>query len=266
MNTCQQSRIIQPDLPESKKLKQMQDQTIQQQPLKDFHCIRESNNGKLNYGDIKSVIQKYEAKGFSCVTRRNLRYRIAMLDERNGLLVSEVQRPMSTINTKRKTEADEVSPLTDITTNDCNVDVNNNQSNTVRNNTQKENKQKEKHLQSVKDCTTQVASKLLQEQEAKKSSGRTKLPHHCLKKLIKETEAEYNLVLGTIKPETIRSRLRRNNISGVHKQRTPPLQIIEPLIVQWCIKMAQIGMSLDRHNVIELVNDLIVDTDFEFFY
>jgi hypothetical protein len=33
--------------------------------------------------------------------------------------------------------------------------------------------------------------------------------------------------------------------------------------VQWCCKMSQIGMSLSRVNVVELVNDMIKDTDFE---
>jgi hypothetical protein len=261
MNTRQQASGNQPDSPETKKLKKLQERTIQQQALKDILRIRAANNGKLSYGDIKHVIDKYESKGFSCVTRRNLRYRISMLDERNGLLASEVQLPMNDVDVPPK-QVDEISPLTECTTDDLR-DTNGNNPSNVRISKRKANENKKKYLQLVSDCITKVATELLEEKNSNKSSGSKKLPRKSLQNIIDRTEAEYCLVPGTIKPNTIRSRLRRNNVTGIHKQRTPVLKVLEPLIVAWCTKMAQIGMSMERENVIELVNDLIKDTDFE---
>jgi hypothetical protein len=140
MNTCQQASCNQPDSPETKKLKKLQERTIQQQALKDILRIRAANNGKLSY-----VIDNYESKGFSCVTRRNLRYRISMLDERNGLFASEVQLPMNDVNVPPK-QVDEISPLTECTTDDLH-DTNDNNPSNVRLSKRKANVNKKIYLQ-----------------------------------------------------------------------------------------------------------------------
>jgi hypothetical protein len=66
---------------------------------------------------------------------------------------------------------------------------------------------------------------------------------------------------GSVKDETVLSRVKRNNISGVAHQRVSPLDEMEPLIIEWCERMAKIGMALARDNVVELVTDLIQETD-----
>jgi hypothetical protein len=74
MNTRQRACGNQPDSPETKKLKKLQERTIQQQACKELLNLRANKGGLLSYGDMKLVIDKYKNKGFLCVTRRNLRY------------------------------------------------------------------------------------------------------------------------------------------------------------------------------------------------
>jgi hypothetical protein len=81
--------------------------------------------------------------------------------------------------------------------------------------------------------------------------------------MIDRNEIENSLVAGTIRPATIRSRIQRNNVVGINKMRIPVLNNLEPLIVQWCIKMSQIVISLTRENVKAIVNDMITGTSFE---
>jgi hypothetical protein len=247
MKTPQQTLSNQPDSPETKKLKKLQERAIQQQACKELFRLRNAN-GELNYGDIKLIIDKYKSKGFSCVTRRNLRYRMGLLEERNGLLVTEMNVPMNGILIPALA-FDEISPITE---NDNTTSVSVPIQQTAINNKQ--------HLQIVNNCITKVA---LMVSEIRNNNDDRILPKHYLQQLIDSTESENSLPSGTIKPSTIRSRIRRNNLNGLNKRRVPLLNSIEPLIIQWCLKMAEIGMSLSRENVIELVNDLIKGTEFE---
>jgi hypothetical protein len=90
-----------------------------------------------------------------------------------------------------------------------------------------------------------------------------KLPNRCLEDLIERVEIEYNLKKGTINPYTIKSRVRRNNLTGQAHQKTSPLHFIEPFIVQWCLAMAKCGSALNRQHVIDLACDLIKGTKAE---
>jgi hypothetical protein len=114
----------------------------------------------------------------------------------------------------------------------------------------------------LRNGITEAAKKLFDKTQSYLDQGFNKLPNKCLQQIINNTEIEYGLEAGSIKPATIRSRLFCENIDGVHKRQQPILKNFEPLIVQWC-KMAPIGMLLSRENVIELVNNMIEDTEFE---
>jgi hypothetical protein len=94
-------------------------------------------------------------------------------------------------------------------------------------------------------------------------NGDKKLPPKSLKNIICNVETKMGLLPGTIKPATVCSRIRRNNVEGMHMRHVPVLSVLQPLVVQWCLKMAEIGMSLDMKNSIELVNDLTRNTEFE---
>jgi hypothetical protein len=55
--------------------------------------------------------------------------------------------------------------------------------------------------------------------------------------------------------------MKRNNLGGQAHQKVSPLACIEPLIVEWCLKMATIGIALNKKNVLELVTELIAGTE-----
>jgi hypothetical protein len=78
MNTRQQTRGNQPDSPATKKMK-LQDRTIHQLACKEILKIKVEIGGRLTYGYWKTILEKYSTKGFICVTRQNLRYRMEMM-------------------------------------------------------------------------------------------------------------------------------------------------------------------------------------------
>jgi hypothetical protein len=41
-----------------------------------------------------------------------------------------------------------------------------------------------------------------------------------------------------------------------------PIKDVEPIIVEYCLLMAKCGQALTRPDVIELANELILDTDY----
>jgi hypothetical protein len=205
--------------------------------------LKVENGGHLSYGDMMFILDKYRSTGFNCLTRRNLRYRLDLMD---GLMVSETQFPVQEIMTL---DLDEMSPIT----------ADSNQQHVSQTITMHQ-KNKSSYLQLLKTSTTTVATQM---KEIIDKNGGKILPPNVLNNLITNVETKVGLAPGSIKPTTVRARLYRNNIEGVHNQHVPILDVLEPLVVQWCLKMAEIGMSLDRLNVIELVNDLIKNTDFE---
>jgi hypothetical protein len=111
MYTQQQAISNQPDSTETKKLKKLQDRTIQQQACKELLKLRDVIGG-FSYGAFKTIIDKYKSKGFVCVTRRNLWYRIGLLQNHNGLMVSESSLPLKDIFTI-PLAFDEISPVID---------------------------------------------------------------------------------------------------------------------------------------------------------
>jgi hypothetical protein len=56
--------------------------------------------------------------------------------------------------------------------------------------------------------------------------------------------------------------LRRNNVSGIAHQKVLPLNDIETLLVEWCIKMAKIGQAVTKENVMDLATKLIEGTTY----
>jgi hypothetical protein len=78
-----------------------------------------------------------------------------------------------------------------------------------------------------------------------------------MNELIQSTLLEYNLPDGIISKKTIQSRKQRNNITGIAHQRQSPLIEIEPMLAEWCHKMAKKGMALTKTNVLELAKEII---------
>jgi hypothetical protein len=70
---------------------------------------------------------------------------------------------------------------------------------------------------------------------------------------------EGNLPSKSLPYHTIQSQMKRNNLSGKTIQST---ENIEPLIVEYCQRWAQIGYSLTKDQVVTLAEDLIDKTEY----
>ena len=102
----------------------------------------------------------------------------------------------------------------------------------------------------------------VQYQSSRLSNG-NKLANGTLKGIISYVEKKFDLPSNSIRPKTIRSRFIRKNLDGTAAQRISPLVAIEPLLVEYCKKLALMGAPLTRDQVISLATDLIKGTDYE---
>ena len=74
---------------------------------------------------------------------------------------------------------------------------------------------------------------------------------------------EYELPAGTLKHNTVLSRVRRNNVSGISESRTSPLSEIEPILVQYCVRLAKIGPPVTKDQLTRVALSMIKGTSIE---
>jgi hypothetical protein len=101
------------------------------------------------------------------------------------------------------------------------------------------------------------AAKLYAIEKSKAMKSGATLKEGTLKSIVEQVEKNRSLTHGTLPVETIRSRSKRDNLLGVAWQRTSPLELVEPLLVQYCCKLANIGSPLCKEQVIGLMESLI---------
>jgi hypothetical protein len=96
----------------------------------------------------------------------------------------------------------------------------------------------------------------------KKASGRRSVASGTLTSIMSQIEQKYVLEPGTIRPSTIRNRVLRDNHTGTANQRLSPLANVEPLLVEYCIRLSKIGAPLTRNEVRSLAFSMIEGTDY----
>ena len=84
-----------------------------------------------------------------------------------------------------------------------------------------------------------------------------------LAQLFHEAESSAGLSAGSIVHETVRTRIKSGNVTGVAHQRKSPLEEIEPIIVENCVRLAEIGAALTDEEVMALTAELISGTKYE---
>jgi hypothetical protein len=101
-------------------------------------------------------------------------------------------------------------------------------------------------------------------QKAKQNNPSEQLPRGTLKGIVIDVEAKNGLAPGTISPETVRTRVSRNNPSGLGITQISPVSVeVEGLICQYCIRLAKIGLPLTKDQVIGIALSLIEGTAVE---
>jgi hypothetical protein len=99
------------------------------------------------------------------------------------------------------------------------------------------------------------------EREKAKSLG-CKVAAGILKCLLNKETKKADLPINFISQETILSWIKRGNPEAINFQQLSPVHELEPIIAEFCIRLAQIGHPLTRETVIKLANDLIKEMDF----
>jgi hypothetical protein len=84
--------------------------------------------------------------------------------------------------------------------------------------------------------------------------------HGTFMKIFKQTEEKYMLETGTIKFETIRSRILSQNLTAYCPQKVSPITEVEPLIINCCIRLSKMGESLTKFEVMEVANEIQIYT------
>jgi hypothetical protein len=100
---------------------------------------------------------------------------------------------------------------------------------------------------------TKAATRLVDERCKSKAEGKS-LPNGTCKRIIAKIEKEAQLPLDTIKQKTILSRVDSHNLTGIAPQKVSPLEGIEPLLVDYCLKLSNIGQPLTKGQLISLAN------------
>jgi hypothetical protein len=92
---------------------------------------------------------------------------------------------------------------------------------------------------------------------------RKSLPKGTCERIIREIEKQSMLPNKTIKKKTIVSRVDRCHLTGIAPQKSSPLEGVEPLLVEYCLKLANIGQSLSKGQLISLAESIIDGTDYK---
>ena len=88
-------------------------------------------------------------------------------------------------------------------------------------------------------------------------------PNGTLQQIIETTEKELFLPApNTVKFETVVSRVKSCNVSGECHQKQSPLQLIEPLIVDWACRMSRMGQAFSKDDIIDLADEIISNTQY----
>jgi hypothetical protein len=269
--------VVPPMSPTSRRILKAQQQLAQDAAFDELLLIRASNGGKKTHGDIKKIVDKYKERGHF-VERCHLEYRMEL--RAKGLSLSYTQPLLSDIATVGETIISDLS--TSVTSIETPVDGINNvttvavvtfEEEEVENNLNGEtyekrkggrkkgmtNKRKKNLLAALQKALTE-ASSLCSSVKKESNSRNVKLPNGTFQKIINTTEEKFGLEKGCINFETVKSRVFSNNLTGVCHQKVSPLVEVEELIVDCCIRLSKMGEALTKFEMMDLANDIIVDT------
>ena len=113
------------------------------------------------------------------------------------------------------------------------------------------------------DLVTKCAISYQEKIDEAKKAELANVPNGTLKKIVNEEEEKAGLSVNTISLDTVRSRVKRGNLSAYNENQQSPILDIEPLICEFCIRLGKMGRPLTKTTVIELANDLASGSDLE---
>lgn len=268
-----------PESPESKRMRIAGDNLYRNLAFRDLEVLRMANAGILAHKDIQSVVTKYQSRNHD-VDRSHLDYR-RILVKQGRPLPGEVavkpptppkdDAPTTSITVGNQTN---ISPLTASTnmspisdpSSSADKENQNNEIVKVRNkggrNKGSTNAAKKAHELTVSIALTE-ASTLCLEEKNNAILLEMRVPNGRSLEIVNEVKRKYDLNEESFSYETVRSRVKNNNPTGIGKQIQSPLAPIEPEIVDWCIRLSEMGEALTKYELMELTDDIIRGTKYE---
>jgi hypothetical protein len=200
---------------------------------------------------LKIVLEKYHAIGFTFVTRSTIYHHLRNRRADNIIDVESMDEEELAV-----VDVDDVEEEDD----SCNNSSQNEKKTGRKKGCSKitKKKQKESYLAAI----TAVCTNFSEIKQSAKMKGK-KVSPGLLKTLIEETEKEFGLPLGSIKTATVLKRVARNNVTVTSHQSISPLVMIEPYIVDWCVRLSNMGAALTKDQVIALAESLIDGTEYK---
>jgi hypothetical protein len=96
-----------------------------------------------------------------------------------------------------------------------------------------------------------------------KKAGLSYVPNGTVKKIVNKEEEMAGLAVNTISLDTMRSKVKRCNLTAFNKNQQSLIMDLEPNICKFCIRLGKMGCPLTKTTVIELLNDLVSGTELE---
>jgi len=99
-----------------------------------------------------------------------------------------------------------------------------------------------------------------------KYQGDGNLPHGTLDRIIRSAVCSQGLLspdAKSIKKETIRLREKSGSLFGVERSNRSPMQHVEVILIQFCLAMNRMTMSIDSRTFLHLAMDLVMGTNVE---
>jgi hypothetical protein len=248
---------------------------VKDEAFRELLKVRATNGGRSKWGDISMIVTKYCKAGYKFVTRGYLNYKVSCYNSKKHC--RHLINIPNNVSLDRGGESSGISSITvgpslySGTTHDPETSEEQvlgmvidapvtpgNVGGRRKGITSKSKKDDRKRLLIARE---KAACLCAAEKERAKLNGED-VSVARLKDIIYTVQLEENLPRNSIPYETIRSRIKRNNLSGKTSQSTPPLEKVEPLIVEYCQRCAQIGYPLTKDQVITLAEDLIDKTEY----
>jgi hypothetical protein len=237
---------------------------------KELMVLKASNAGVLKYGFLSSMVKKYQPK-YPFLTRSTLRYMIdnhkRSIEQANPIVnVEEIDvsdaSTISTLTPTFDTSAD-VLPRMNVENDEGRVEGNieeNDESSVDGKSKNKGGRPSKKAKLELKsrqsDALLEAATQVKYEKEQCSGAG-SKLPKGRIQTIISDIEKKYSLSAKTLSKETVLSRVKANNLTGFSPQHTSPVAQLEPMIVEYCIRLARMGCPLECGDVLHLANSMI---------
>jgi hypothetical protein len=106
-----------------------------------------------------------------------------------------------------------------------------------------------------------IATKQCMEANAKAKLTNDKVKDGTYQGIINKVEMLDNVEPGTIRLETVRSRMLANNPLGTNWQRTSPLYKVEPMLDEMLCELARIGEAQTKYEIMELADEMVKSTE-----